>query len=295
MNRPTPSRKWRLRSLVATAALLILAGCSGETTDSLADGDSAPTTTLEAEGAPEDSTTTAAPTAESTPSEPELTPNPDADTESQPPPPPVEAFDGPVPEPTGNEVVSAWISRRFMTADAIEVTWSAPEGADTYAIHRIQSDLETPPSADELTATNQIHSGDAVGVFLDDEVTAETRYWYGIQSLDDDGSPLSVGWHRAVAVDDEVPPAPVEITLEQTNGAVQLSWNQPDENFELHAYRILRSVEGSEPEVVATTWNTDQTSFIDNTPPTGALTYFVSALDFHWNESERTEVSVTIS
>ena len=293
------NRSLKLRWILPVIGALFLAGCSDPATESLAADVSSPTTAVESSATVDDpTTTTAAPTTasdEASDSEPDSDSESDSEQPAAPPPPPLEPNVGPssVIEETTRP---AWISRRFMTATEIELSWSAQEGADAYEIHRIESESESPPSAEELTTTTLINSArDEAGVFLDDGVTPDTRYWYGIRSVDEAGAQLSIGWHRAAAVTDEEPPAPVELDFELTNGAVELSWNQPDENFELHAFRVLRSVGDEEPQLVVTTWNIDQTTFVDIDPPTGTVSYFVQAVDFHWNESDRTEVAVAIS
>lgn len=199
-------------------------------------------------------------------------------------------------QPSGEvDSTVAWISRRSMTASSIEVVWSAPEGGVDYQVHRLDRTGDVPPSATEMTADNVIHAGAETGTFVDDEVTEGATYWYGIRGLDVDGVVLSTGWHATAAVTDEQPPAQVEVSIEQTNGSILLAWNEPEENFQMHGYRILRAVDGGEPEVAATTWTLDQRSFIDEDPPAALTTYSVVAFDFHWNESEPTEVTLDLS
>lgn len=212
-------------------------------------------------------------------------------SESSVAPPPLEAPDENITftEPDSSD---AWISRRSMEATSIEVVWSAPEGAVEYQVHRLGRTDLARPQATELTESNRLHTGEETGTFLDDTVVAGELYWYGIRGVDAEGEVLSVGWHEAAAVTDVEPPEQVELSAVQSDGAVLLEWTEPAENFQLHGYRILRAVGNGEPEVVATTWTLDQRSFLDDGAPEGAVSYSVVAFDFHWNDSDPTEVTI---
>ena len=285
---------WRV-PLVGAA--LLLAGCSDSSGEPLATPSDVSTTTIATDdasgnGAISTSTIPLEQTEPSTSSEQaETSPS----VEAAAAPPPLEPSAGPASTSVDDDATTAWISRRSMNASEIELVWSAPEGADTYEIHRLVRTEETPPPTQALAEENRIHDGPENGTFVDQGVIDGTAYWYGIRGLDAAGNVVSVGWHQAAAVTDEQPPSPVALTLEETEQSIMLSWNQPEENFELHGYRILRSVDDQEPEILATTWNIDQTTFVDDSAPSGTVTYLVAAFDFHWNESERSEVSIDIS
>lgn len=277
------------------ALLLVLAGCSGSVASSEFDQESASSTTI-SEATSSDDTVS-----ESTVPEGSV-PQSAVPTSPAPPPtaspasiPPAQPFDEEAAVAENDEPNDdAWISRRSMTATSIEVVWSAPAGAADYQVHRVELlDDDRPPAA-SLDSSNQIHSGDETGVYLDADVVAGTRYWYGVRGLDAQGEVLSVGWHEAHAITDEEPPSAVGLSLANDDGTIRLDWSAPAENYQLHGYRILRSVDGTEPEVVATTWNLDQTSFIDEEPPKGSVTYQVQAFDFHWNSSTPAQQTVSI-
>ena len=272
--------------------VILIAGCSDNVADPLAAPEresTATTSPADNEATAETSTSTTAANQTEPSSE---SPTAAADAEV---PPPIEPFDAPDSEELVGNDTTAWISRRVMNASEIELVWSAPQGAATYEVHRLARVSEIPPPFQDMTVDNRIHVAAHNGTFLDDGVTEDAAYWYGIRGLDVDGNVMSVGWHQAVAVTDEEPPSPVVLSLQETSDAIALSWEQPEENFELHGYRIFRSVDNQEPETLATTWNIDQTTFIDNAAPAGNVTYLVEAFDFHWNKSERSEVSIDIS
>lgn len=181
-----------------------------------------------------------------------------------------------------------------MSDTSIEMTWSARDDSVEYHLHRIPLTSEEKPGSAVMTDENVLHVATDIGRFVDETVEAGTQYWYGIRALDDDGALVAHGWHRADAVTDTEPPSLVK-NLQATldNGEVLVSWSQPDENYELHSFRVLRGVDGQELEQVSATWNIDQTSFVDDGPPaTGKVTYAVVAMDFHWNLSDPAKVDI---
>lgn len=277
------------------AGLLVLAACSSSRADQAADDAAvAPATTAVA--------------AEETTTDPEVVgdeqeaESDEAEQGSQEPasseaPPPVEAYD-PDAEPVSDvetDPTTAWISRRSMSAERVEVVWSAPEGAAEYQIHRVLWEDRAEPDGSVMTADNLITTGDVVGSFVDDDVTDGEQYWYGVRGVDADGNAISVGWHWVAAVTDDQPPSKVPLSAQQPDvSSVLVSWSEPEENYQMHGYRILRAVGDSEPEVVATTWDLNQMSFLDSDPPSGTVTYSVVAFDFHWNDSEPAEVTLEL-
>ena len=204
-------------------------------------------------------------------------------------PAPLEAFDQNT-EPQEDTGGTAWISRVNMTAESIEVTWASTDNAVEYQIHRVPLS-PAPPGVEVLTAENLIHTATENGRVVDDTVEAGTQYWYGVRSLSASGDILAHAWHRADAVTDVDPPEAPGVSATAQDGGVLVEWSVPDEGYELHAYRVLRGVDGAEPELLATTWTLDQRSFIDDDPPASEeVVYQVVALDFHWNVSSPGEV-----
>jgi len=212
---------------------------------------------------------------------------------------PIRPYDEDPTSTTTNEVsTSAYISRISMSADLIEMKWSASDGAVEYQIHRLRRDSNDQPGPEAMTAQNMIHVvADNQGDFADDDVEAGTPYWYGVRAVDANGLMVAHGWHRAAAVNDDEPPALVgDLTAVVENGEVLITWTQPEENYELHGYQILRSIDGGEPESMATTWRIEQTSFVDDRPPAaGTATYSIVAFDFHWNDSAPAEIDIDLS
>ncbi len=202
--------------------------------------------------------------------------------------------DEPAPDSDGN---SAYISRVSMSSTSIELTWSASDGAVEYHIHRIPRMSDDKPAHEEMTAENTIHVASEDGRFVDDEVEENVRYWYGLRALAADGSLIALGRHAADAVDDTEPPSPPgNVTASFGDGEVLVTWTQPAENYELHGYQILRGVDGQELEALVSTWDLEQTSFVDDDPPDADnVTYAVVAFDFHWNNSEPAEIEVELS
>lgn len=203
------------------------------------------------------------------------------------------------PQPTSlpeAKSTSAYISRLSMTSRTIEVNWSETEGVAEYQIHRIPRTSDDEPPLEAMTSENLIYVTDAGGRFADEGVVAGTEYWHGVREFSADGDITAHGWHRTVAIDDEEPPSTVEVTAVAENGGVLVSWVPPDENYQLHGYRVFRGVDGEVPESIAVTWNLDQISFIDDEPPTStAVVYEVVAFDFHWNKSAPGRVTIDLS
>lgn len=202
---------------------------------------------------------------------------------------------GEAPEPSEPNDTSIYVTRRSMTAESIELRWSGPEGAADYQMHRLPRTSDTRPEVSAMTAENVIHSSaDEQGDFLDANVIEGSTYWYGMRSLNAADEVMATGWHRADAVTDEEPPSPVELSLDLENGAVLLTWDRPADNYEVASYHILRSVDGDELDGISAAYNPDQTSFVDPEPPKGTVTYAVFAMDFHWNKTEPTVLTVEI-
>lgn len=183
-----------------------------------------------------------------------------------------------------------------MTASEIGLQWSTSDGAIEYQVHRLARTTDERPDVAAMTMENLVHTATDSGRWTDEGVVAGTPYWYGIRALAADGSLVAHGWHRAAAVTDDEPPTPVgTLTVVVDGGDVLVTWTPPDENYELHGYRVFRGVDGQEPESISTTWNIDQTSFIDDDPPTGQVTYRVVAFDFHWNDSAPADAAIDLS
>lgn len=197
------------------------------------------------------------------------------------------------PEANGK---TAYISRLLMTSKTIEVHWSDTEGVAEYHIHRVPRTSDDEPRVQAMTADNRIHVADEGGRFTDRGVDAGAEYWHGVREFSADGDLTAHGWHRTAAIDDEEPPSMVDgITAVAQAGEVLVTWTRPDENYQLHGYRVFRGVDGAPPESIAVTWRLDQMSFIDDEPPTSAqVVYEVVAFDFHWNDSAPSGVTIDL-
>lgn len=189
-----------------------------------------------------------------------------------------------------------WVSRITMREDLIEVIWESADDATAYHLHRIPWISETKPAVESMTPENEVHATNDNGTFADAEVEPGGRYWYGVRAVDPDGALIAHGWHSVAAVtDDESPSMVGGLSAVIDSGEVRVKWDRPEDNYELSGYRVLRAVDGGEPETVAATWDIKQTAFVDDRPPAeGRVTYSVVAMDFHWNLSEPAEVEVEL-
>ena len=211
--------------------------------------------------------------------------------------PALRAYDDEPPTTSDNAADgSVYLTRAAMSATSIELRWSDYDGAVEYQLHRVADSAEQAPPIEAMTADNMVHVASDAGAFVDDGVESGVRYWYGLRALDPDGAAIAHGWHPTAAVTDTEPPALVgELSAVFDDGEVLVTWTRPDENYELHGYRVFRSVDGEELETVSTTWRLDQTSFIDDDlPSSGTVTYGIAAFDFHWNESDPALVEVDL-
>ncbi len=291
-------RQWYRLTVVAAVALLV--GCTSSPDDA------APATTVEAtQPASGDEAGEAGTSADDSASDANNTDNAQegdsaeeadgADTDAD--PAPLRPYDDEEPPaPSDEPTTSVWVTRSIMTADLIEIRWSAPEGAAEYHVHRMPRDSETRPDAAAMTEDNLIHVGEEASTYADDTVVDGTRYWYGVRGVAADGSVLSAGWHRADAVTDEQPPDPVgNLQAELVDGEAVVTWTEPNDNYSMYGYTVARVLDGGEPEIVVTTWDPDQTSFIDgDISGASQLSYQIYAFDFHWNDSAPAEVSVQL-
>lgn len=202
----------------------------------------------------------------------------------------------PAPD-TGEPSTSVYVTRTSMTSDEIRIKWSAPEGAAEYQLHRVIRDSASRPEVDAMTEDSFVGDVEFTGTFEDDSVEEGTLYWYGVRGLAADGTLLSHGWHLGYAVDDTESPTMVgDITAVLSDGEIVISWSRPTDNYQLHAYRVYRAIEGGKPEGVVATWDLDQTSFVDDPAVlSGEVTYSVIAFDVHWNQSDPATVVVTVS
>ncbi len=287
----------RVFRAILVVLLVVAAGCSSDANPS---GDATPelvgsTTTVASAVTPAPSSiaTTAPPEVPTSQASPDTSA---VDTSSSTTVEPVRPYgDEPDPSDPDSANTSIWLSRVEMTSSGIEMTWGEVDGVVDYRLHRLPTSSDDRPDPAELTDDNEIFVATEPGRTVDDSVVEGTKYWYGIRGFDADGTLVAVGWHRADAIDDLTPPSPVEIvSATVVDGQVQVTWAEPDENYALHAYRILRSVDDAEFETLATTWNLDQQTLIDDDPPTGTVTYAVQAMDFHWNRSTPVGVEVVV-
>jgi len=284
-------------------ALLVLAGCSGSTASAPSSTEPAESVESAVEAVGDDDDGNVESNSEVVSIEESTSTSTAAETVSDEPDemssvaPVVPAGDPVPPDPDASDT-TAWLSRRSMSASAIELIWSAGVTSAECSLHRFAY-AEERPDASAMTADNRIHTSPHLegepNIFLDSDVTEGEKYQYGVICLDSAGAVSSVGWSRLDAVTDEEPPSPVEVSLDVEDGVVMMTWSEPEENYELHAYQIHRSVGGQEPEVIATTWNLDQRSFVDDDPPEGVTSYGVSSYDFHFNNSEPTMIAVDLS
>lgn len=80
---------------------------------------------------------------------------------------------------------------------------------------------------------------------------------------------------------------------EVTADGVLLSWNRSSDNVEFAAYSVS-IVEEDRLKYIGGGADIEQTSFLDNLPQSGLVTYAVVAVDFHNNRTDAATISVNI-
>ena len=149
-----------------------------------------------------------------------------------------------------------------------QLNWNAVDNAAYYKVYRNGSLIYTTTSGSETS-------------YLDVHIAYGTTTYY-VRCVDENGI---LSWPSNYAFVTVTFPAPTNLTAEQVDGVVQLSW-MPCEGAVAYNVYCNNGVLGS---------GINQTSFNDNRPIAGELSYFVRGVDSFGDESESSEiVSITI-
>ena len=186
-----------------------------------------------------------------------------------------------------------WIGRNLMTSSSVELVWSKIAGDSvTYRIHRFERNAGFNPDTAKFSADSEIYSGDA-NQWIDREVKANQFYTY-VLDAEVDGKQLPRRWTEALTSDDtEAPTAITGLQANLTPEGVLLSWNRSADNVEFAAYSVS-IVEENRLKYIGGGADIEQTSFLDNRPKSGLITYAVVAVDFHNNRTEAATVEVNV-
>lgn len=200
------------------------------------------------------------------------------------------------PDGTPTDDSGLWLGRGEMSESGIELFWSDLDRAARYRIHRLSRDDVADPDEPELTDETLIHDTDSAAPFTDSAVEPAARYWYVLVAFDDGGGFIDRRWTMADAVTDDEPPTPVTgLEAAVTDDQVVLTWDPSADNYRFERYAIRRSVDGEPSVYYGTGWTIDQTSFIDDAPPSsGIVVYEVIATDFHDNLAPAAVVTVSL-
>lgn len=183
-----------------------------------------------------------------------------------------------------------WLGRGTMTASSIELFWAPVEAADQYNIYRIDNVSGFDSETISLTADDLVYDGTET-VFVDTTVETGAFYTY-IMEVEVADELLARRWAQTLAADDTVPPEPITgLTAERTDEGILLSWNPTDDDVEFSSYSVSL-VQGDQLTYLGGGGDIEAVSFIDRTPPDGAVTYSVQAVDFHDNRTEAVEITV---
>ncbi len=180
-----------------------------------------------------------------------------------------------------------------MTENEISVVWSEVEGNRVlYRLYRVATTPDLIREEVELSDDLLVYQGTATE-YGDTSVTAGTRYTYFLVA-EVDGNTLPRRWTEALAVTDTEPPQPVrDLTAEVTDAGVLLRWSPSSDNVAFGEYAVS-IVEGNELIYIGGTSDPNLTTFLDDGPPSGPITYAVQAVDFHGNRTDPAVIEVTV-
>jgi len=186
-----------------------------------------------------------------------------------------------------------WIGRNLMTSSSVELVWSEiKSNSANYRVHRFERTNGLNPDTAIFSDLSKVYAGKAT-TWTDSHVKPNQFYTY-VLDVNVDGKALPRRWTEALTVDDnEAPAAITGLRAEITADGVLLSWNRSADNVEFAAYSIS-IVEDSHLKYIGGGADLEQTSFLDNRPQPGLITYAVVAVDFHNNRTEAAMVSVTV-
>jgi hypothetical protein len=149
-----------------------------------------------------------------------------------------------------------------------QLNWNQVDNAVSYNVYRNGTLIHTTSSGSETS-------------YLDVHIAYGTTTYY-VRCIDENGI---LSWPSNYAPVTIIFPAPTNLTAMQVDGGVQLSWSPCEGAVAYNVYcnnGILAN-------------DIDQTSFSDNRPIAGELSYFIRGVDSFGDESESSNsVSITI-
>ncbi len=188
-----------------------------------------------------------------------------------------------------------WLGRGTMSAESIQLFWSAPADASIYSLFRIDRAGETEPDSAELDEADLLYRGPEVG-YVDERVEPAGLYWYILLVEHVDGTNQQ-RWTMADAVTDLEPPSTVRgLEVERIDDTIRLDWIASSDNYQFARYAIRRSVDGADFAFHGNSFDVNQTSFVDDQLPNAAtVAYEVISVDFHDNRSTPAVVTVDLN
>lgn len=187
-----------------------------------------------------------------------------------------------------------WIGRDLMTSSSVKLVWSTIKGDSvSYRIHRFERNNGFNPDTAAFSDSSEVYSGESVTTWTDNNVKPNQFYTYILEAKVGDKT-LPRRWTVALTADDTEAPEPINgLRAEITADGVLLSWNRSSDNVEFAAYSVS-IVEEDRLKYIGGGADIEQTSFLDNRPQLGLITYAVVAVDFHNNRTDAAMISVTV-
>ena len=273
MRSPRCSRR-HLGGLVALA--ITIAGCTSASPDD---------TTV----APEATTTTSGSTTDDRPTTSATTPTTAASTTPTTSATPVTRG----PDLPRADLGGFNIGHGVMNESVVELMWTSVDGDDV--VHRVYRapTIGTDPATADLAEATPVYAGPDLAV--DDRTAPAGEFWTYILEIDADGvTAENRAWTSVLTVTDTTPPAEVTgLSAAVTGDGVLLRWNPADDDVEFGAYAVLLVNDDGTATYLGGGADVGLTSFLDDRPPAGAVTYRVQAVDYHDNRSTA-EITVEV-
>lgn len=199
-----------------------------------------------------------------------------------------------VPDNEGAIDGSNWLAHGLMEAESVELVWSPVDGAKTYRLYRVptlDADYDAITAGD-VSGLDEVFEGDEYG-YIDTDVPSNVFLTYVVVAELDNGS-TEPRWTEALTIDDVTPPTPVTgLTASVTDDGVLLEWQPSTDDVEFASYSVHLLTNEGTAKYLGGGADEGQTSFLDTDPLDGENRYVVTAVDFHDNQSEPAEITVT--
>jgi len=192
---------------------------------------------------------------------------------------------------------SNWVARTFMDEGRVEVVWSPVDGVENYELYRLptaEANYDAIALGD-LDGAERVYEGLEFGFVDDEDLPVDTFLTYVLVADLGNDVRTEPRWTEALTTSDVTPPTPITgLGGSVTDEGVLLEWAASTDDVEFAAYSVSVLVEDGNYQYIGGGAEENQTSFVDNAPLSGEVTYRVQAFDFHDNGSDFAEITVDV-